>query len=342
MGHPESLTSTTYYTAFTSVEPSSTVLSQVSQISSVKTTSHIGLSEEDEFEDTVSEGDRGSFSATLREELVVEEIAHLPPHRDPGERQYQGFGRSLRDSVVWRQQSRVFLPSDHLLATMEDLLVRWTLPLSVFRMDDVSNGRHAFQRPNIPKLDLLGSPVSRTLTTTDSKVESSIIRAPMLQNTPAVMRQSPLALLFQEHLPQLDTILETCSIRDNPDFKPSDSASVNSSIMLKLKSTSPSREPQTLLASQVSPMTIDAEPINDRDIETLIKDQPTEQADMTAQRQLLERLREVNRVHGDGELIGQLISDLWNDFLMCLSCHCDFDDLDDTARGFYLQQQQPT
>jgi hypothetical protein len=274
----------------------------------------------------------------IHDDIVVEEITHLPPYK-PQVQSYPGFGKSLREAVVWRQSTRTLPPEDRLLERMEDQLVRWNAPQSAFRVDDILNGKHAFQKAELPLLEVLTSVTQQSITEIGAE---SILKTRMVQNIPNFLRASSSKMIFVENddeiliSPQLGPILETKSIQDDDvfisEFIQPESASVNSSILLKINGLS-QQGIETALAEELSPKTVDAIPIDDNDLATIIKDLPAVQEEMRLQREQLDQVQNPPQSTLLEEFAHQC-SDVWLDAWNCITCNCDY--IDDDARHFYL------
>lgn len=107
------------------------------------------------------------------------ELDHKPPFI-PSQQSFGGFGKpSLRQTVIRRQSARVAPASDPLLEHMEQRLARWNGPQSASSAADAINGRHPYQRPDIPILE----PTNPTTTNHSSPIRESPINEESETNT---------------------------------------------------------------------------------------------------------------------------------------------------------------
>ena len=283
----------------------------------------------------------------IGEDIVVDEIAHLPPFEQTVQ-YYRGAGHTLRDAVIRRQSTRTFPTDDILLQRMEDQLVRWSPPQSSFKVDDILNDRHAYQRPNMPKCEVLG--ISGAQDTADSDVEGSV-SIQRLQRIHDELRTSSVGPSSMEPSSmgppgtepyggnqRLSTIDEdplveaTTAQLDQLARSPS----ISSSMLQRL--TAVKLEDSAQDAVEQSPLTIEAFPISDEDIRALVKDQPTAHQDMVAQRCVVQC--------ANGELASEplfcdelslICSEMWLDCWACLSCNCQ--SIDEDTRALYLSHR---
>lgn len=134
-----------------------------------------------------------------------------------------------------------------------------------------------------------------------------------------------------------DLVLDTASIQDSMEFSqdyvPLRSASMSSSIRLKIATSAVVRQDDSRF---MSPPTVEAVPIDENDIALFVKDQPQAQGEMR-----LLRLHFDLVGHPQQPLfcddVGMICAEMWMDFWHFITCKCDT--TDDETRLFYLGQR---
>lgn len=256
---------------------------------------------------------------------------------------YSGFGKSsLRQSIASRQASRLFPSNDIIRDHMEEQLARWGAPQSSFRVDDILNGRHAFQKPDMPTLDVhtiedSDQAISIDRCTADTNVDS-IANSPyvtMQVGLPSIVRKSTFKESNEEiieHKAQGLSGTTENSIQDStyfnaeeyPNQQPDGSASIKSSYLTKIKG-----ELEISPAIEVT-QTPNASPLTEQDIPQLVKsDNPIIEV-LPVQERNPEYQNDTeniypNQVHYDNDIeclsvTGEICGDFWVDLYYLISC----------------------
>lgn len=135
----------------------------------------------------------------LEEVLTDDDLNHLPPYL-PSIQLSTSLGRSLRETVISRQSMRIFPVEDRVQNRMEELLIRWHLPPSLFHSGEIMNGQHPFQDPDLPiyMVDsnaLYTSDGSSAYTGVSSPTIESITRSPFLNRSNTRLSRHPARML---------------------------------------------------------------------------------------------------------------------------------------------------
>ncbi|CDR36553.1 CYFA0S01e02476g1_1 [Cyberlindnera fabianii] len=135
----------------------------------------------------------------LEEVLTDDDLNHLPPYL-PSTHLSTSLGRSLRETVINRQSMRIFPVEDRVQNRMEELLIRWHLPPSLFHAGEIMNGQHPFEDPDLPiyMVDsnaLYTSDGSSAYTGVSSPTIESITRSPFLNRSNTRLSRHPARML---------------------------------------------------------------------------------------------------------------------------------------------------
>ncbi len=246
----------------------------------------------------------------LPDSVHLDQLLHTPPYV-PNPPIHSTLGRpSLRQTIISRQSSRLLPTSDRLLDYMEEQIVRWRAPGSSFRADDILSGKHPFQQSSLPNHETsndinLQYPSAAIIETTgnnstDSMV-NSIAKSPFVNpEQSTIQRNDRLRATFREYNGSTsvketeDTNLnveeeeteydDNCSIQESLNFHTTMqpvSGSVSSSMMLNLREMNngtgahtPKLTPDVVTSSSQTAQTVEAQPLDNSDVELLVKNQP--------------------------------------------------------------------
>ncbi|KAH3687747.1 hypothetical protein WICPIJ_001276 [Wickerhamomyces pijperi] len=364
-------TSTSYYTAksspsqITNSAQESPLLALPSSNNNYNTSVITRPTKEEDSDSLLENNDYDNLDSPDKD---YNELDHKPPFL-PSQQSYNGFGKpSLRQTVIQRQSARISPLSDPLVEHMEERLARWNGPQSSSSAADAINGRHPYQRQDIPILEpqLVQKDSPKTGETETNTSIESILRSAYVSN------QLPLncpqrQVTFREEVRTLDkndrsgvqplSPQSNNSIQDSLDFvyQPTDStahpqqipdsASVSSSIMERINSisqhSSQTRERSASnldVSDVVTERTPEALPLNSGDLRDLSKGGNRHVHNLNDNPFVLQRV-EPDPISGFGAYDPRRTAALeeegfWRQFGECcfftITCGClDADDMDD-------------
>lgn len=287
----------------------------------------------------------------LPESLHLEQLLHKPPYIS-----HTHLGRSsLRQTIISRQSTRLIPANDRLVDYMEEQLVRWRVPGSSFRADDILDGKHPYQQNNISNHEVLGSGNNST----DSMV-NSIARSPFVSVEQGTLKRGERTKsTFKEHNGSAsvngsdkekqveesteDDFDDRVSIQESLNFQYNmhpHSVSVSSSIMHQIEETTNDQLKKNTINVQsainieetvYSAKTIDAQQIERSDIEKLVKDHPESTTDIIFNQQENHNIDRIdylgeNAETGCWDATVEAWCEIWLECAACLTCNFDTDD----------------